>query len=44
MYFPDLKGFIAGLVIAGIVVGVALAFIIPWLWGVVKPILHAITA
>jgi len=34
----------AGIAIAGAVIGVALAYVVPWLWGIVKPLIHALTA
>lgn len=40
----DLGGFMAGLLIAGVVIGVVLAEAIPWLWSYIKPIIHALTA
>lgn len=40
---PDLKGLFIGLVVAGVVAGVAIACVVPWLWRLVKPLLHAIT-
>jgi hypothetical protein len=45
---PDFTGMITGLVIIGIVIGVAASAAasagIPWLWGMLKPWLHAVTA
>lgn len=41
---PDLKGFFIMLVVVGVLFGVALAYGIPWLWSVLKPLLHAATA
>ena len=41
---PDLDGFFIGLVVIGVVIGVAIAYGLPWLWHLVKPLLHAITA
>lgn len=42
--FIDLDGLIAGLVIAGVVLGVSLTYAIPWLWSYIKPIIHALTS
>lgn len=42
--FPDIDRFIAYLAVVCVIVGVALAFGIPWLWSLVKPLLHAVTA
>lgn len=41
---PDLKGALVGLVIIGVAIGVAIACAVPWVWRLVKPLLHAITA
>jgi hypothetical protein len=41
---PDLKGFIVALIVVGVALGVVLAYGVPWLWSLVKPLLHAITA
>ena len=43
-YNLDLGGLMVGLLIAGVFVGVVLAYAIPWLWSYVKPIIHALTA
>lgn len=40
----DWRFFIASLVAFGVVVGGLLAIGIPWLWGIIKPWLHTITA
>ena len=39
----DFTGLFVGLVIVGIVVGLGLAWLVPWVWGIVKPLLHALT-
>lgn len=41
---PDLKGLFVGLVVVGAVIGAAITYGLPWLWRLVKPLLHAITA
>lgn len=41
---PDLKGFFVSLVVVGVVIGVAVAYGLPWLWRLIKPLLHAVTA
>lgn len=45
---PDFTGLITGLVIAGIVIGIVIGAAtsvgVPWLWGMLKPWLHAVTA
>lgn len=43
-YLQGLTEFMIGLVIVGALFGLALSIAIPWLWGVVKPLLHALTA
>lgn len=43
-YDLDLGGFMAGLLITGVAVGVVLAYAIAWLWYYIKPIIHALTA
>lgn len=43
-YNFDFKGLFVGILIVGIVVGVALSLLLPWLWGVLKPLIHALTA
>ena len=41
---PDMKALMAAFVVVGVLVGVALATGLPWLWGLLKPLLHALTA
>jgi hypothetical protein len=41
---PDLKGFFIALIVVGGIVGAALAYGIPWLWSLIKPLIHALTA
>lgn len=43
-YLPDLTGFFAALVVLGVIVGAVLAVGLPWLWSVIKPFIHALTA
>lgn len=43
-YSFDLGGFLAVVMVIGIVIGLALAYGAPWLWDFVKPWLHALTA
>lgn len=40
----DLGSLMVGLLIAGAVIGVVLAYAIPWLWSFIKPAIHALTA
>ena len=46
MYFSDsdVRNFILGLIVFGIIIGLAIAFSLPWLWQVLKPWLHWISA
>ena len=41
---PDLKGFFIMLIVFGVLVGLLLAWGVPWLWGLIKPFLHMVTA
>lgn len=41
---PDLRGFFAALVVIGVVIGVVAAYVVPWLWALIKPLIHAVTA
>ena len=43
-YDLNVTGFIIGCLIAGAVIGVALAHLVPWLWSFIKPLIHALTA
>ena len=40
----DLGGFFLAIFILGAACGGVLFFALPWLWGLVKPLLHALTA
>lgn len=41
---PDLKGFFITLIVLGAAAGMAAAWLVPWLWGLVKPLIHTLTA
>ncbi|MDP2004403.1 MAG: hypothetical protein Q8K45_01895 [Rubrivivax sp.] len=41
---PDFGPLLLWLAAVCVGLGVALAFAIPWLWGVLKPLLHALIA
>lgn len=41
---PDFTGFISGLVTIGVLIGIALTLVVPWLWEQIKPFIHAVTA
>ena len=43
-YNMDMTGFLIACVIVGAVIGVALAYLVPWLWSFIKPLIHALTA
>lgn len=38
------EGTFTGLVIVCIILGIVIAYGVPWLWGLIKPIIHALTA
>jgi len=42
--YINLDGFFIGLVIIGAVIGVVVCLVAPWLWSLVKPFIHAMTA
>lgn len=42
--YYDPGAIVPALLIFGVVMGVVVAYGVPWLWGLVKPLLHAITA
>ena len=44
MYGLNLGGMFIGLFIAGVLVGLGLVYGGGWLWGVLKPLIHAATA
>ena len=33
-----------GLLIVGAAIGIAIAYLVPWLWSFIKPLIHALTA
>ena len=41
---PDFKGLVVGFGVVCVVVGAALAFVLPWLWNLIRPWIHALTA
>lgn len=41
--FINLDDFFIGLILAGAVAGIAAAIVLPWLWGLIKPMIHAAT-
>ena len=43
-YNIDLTAVMVGAMVVGMLLGSVLSLAIPWLWGVVKPLLHALTA
>ncbi len=44
--FPDdfFYRLVAALLVIGVLVGLLLAYGVPWAWALVKPLLHALTA
>lgn len=40
----NLGGFFAFLLCAGVAIGIGIAFVAPWAWGLIKPLIHALTA
>jgi hypothetical protein len=42
--FVNLDGVITALVLFGVIIGVVICIVLPWLWGLAKPFIHAITA
>jgi hypothetical protein len=40
----DCTGLFAALLIVGVALGLALDWVAPWLWGLLKPLRHAVTA
>lgn len=49
MYGPDLfKGLVSALIVFGAIVAsifwAVVYFVVPWAWGYIKPLLHALTA
>ncbi len=40
----DLGALFVGTIVVGAVIGVAISFIVPWVWEMIKPILHSLTA
>ena len=43
-YDLNVTGFIIGCLIVGAAIGVAIAYLVPWLWSFIKPLIHALTA
>jgi hypothetical protein len=42
--FIDATGALVALIFVGIVIGLAAAYVVPWLWSLLKPLIHALTA
>lgn len=42
--YINLDGFILVLIIFGVLIGIAICFVMPWLWQLVKPFIHAATS
>ena len=43
-YDLNVTGFIIACLIVGVVIGVAIAYLVPGLWSFIKPLIHAFTA
>jgi hypothetical protein len=43
-YNIDLTGLLVFLIVVGVLIGLALAYGVPWLWGLIKPLIHGATA
>lgn len=43
-YDLNVTGFIIGCLIVGVAIGIAIAYLVPWLWSFIKPLIHALTA
>ena len=43
-YDLNVTGFIIGCLVVGIAIGIAIAYLVPWLWSFIKPVIHALTA
>jgi hypothetical protein len=42
--YINLDGIIPALVIFGVIIGVVICLVVPWLWSYIKPFIHAATA
>jgi hypothetical protein len=40
----NLDGVIPALILFGVVIGVVICLVVPWLWLFVKPLIHSLTA
>ena len=44
-YFDfNVTGFIIGCLIVGAAIGIGVAYLVPWLWSFIKPLIHQLTA
>ena len=43
-YDLNVTGFLIACVIVGVAIGIAIAYLVPWLWSFIKPLIHALTA
>ena len=43
-YNMDMTGFFIGCLVVGVAIGIAIAYLVPWLWSFIKPLIHALTA
>ena len=42
--YINLDGVIPALILFGVVIGVVICLVVPWLWSLVKPLIHSLTA
>ena len=40
----DMTGFFIACLIVGAAIGIAIAYLVPWLWSFIKPLIHSLTA
>ena len=43
-YDLNVTGFSICCLIVGIAIGIAIAYLVPWLWSFIKPLIHTLTA
>lgn len=40
----DFTGLLIFFVVIGVIIGMVVSVVAPWLWGFIKPLIHALTA
>ena len=43
-YDLNVTGIPIGCVIVGVAIGIVIAYLVPWLWSFIKPLIHSLTA